>query len=548
MRHENLDIFRVVLVLMVMALCAHGSDWGHYYHMHPDQMATECLHCAEGRPFHPQYFLKPPFHTYFNYFLALVPSATLSYAFDLPELTRLKLVLIWSRMITAGLMTGLVLITYAIAKRHYGLTAGRITALLLATSAGFIAFAHFLTADIPVTFWMFASFYFSANILRRVRVSDYLLAGLLCGVAMATKYNGLAIGASITTAHLMARRPETFAAAFRLLFSRNHLAAMGFIILGFLLANPYAVLDYPGFLRDFWYNYLITPVYFGETSGTSYLAFLASIPEVFGVPLTAVLLVAFVHCIRQIARDGLADHRSQLAVIAAAPLLLYFLKFGSFPRFEVRFALSALPLLLLIAARFWADLPKQVAIGLTLPLIAYGMVNSVYVGERFKQDPRMDALYDWAEANLEPGARVEYTYYSIGWQHLPERRIEPRRTPLLSGRRRMLQEVADAKGVGDLLKFYEGDDPIAFFTEEALNARRPDYFATNALYFQNFIDGPYAKHYPEIQTFFTGLLNEEYSYRLVFDRESERVPWWAYPSRIDFLENRMVVLKRVDEG
>jgi 4-amino-4-deoxy-L-arabinose transferase-like glycosyltransferase len=87
--------------------------------------------------------------------------------------------------------------------KSFGIFSARIVALVFATSAGFIAYSHFLTSDIPVMFWMLLAFYFSINILTRAKLSDYLLAGFFTGIATATKYNGLAIGISIAVAHFL---------------------------------------------------------------------------------------------------------------------------------------------------------------------------------------------------------------------------------------------------------------------------------------------------------------------------------------------------------
>ena len=46
--------------------------------------------------------------------------------------------------------------------------------LVYGTSAGLIAFSHFETADIPVTTWMLAAFYFAQNVLLRGRLADYM--------------------------------------------------------------------------------------------------------------------------------------------------------------------------------------------------------------------------------------------------------------------------------------------------------------------------------------------------------------------------------------
>ena len=106
-------------------------------------------------------------------------------------------ILWWSRLIQVGLFLGTIGVSFRIIERSSGRTAARIIALIIATSSGFIVQTHFLTVDIPVTFWMLTAFLFAQSIGIKGRIRDYVFAGLLVGVATATKYNGLVIGIAI---------------------------------------------------------------------------------------------------------------------------------------------------------------------------------------------------------------------------------------------------------------------------------------------------------------------------------------------------------------
>jgi hypothetical protein len=85
-----LKIIRTDWVLAV-ALCVgllfsvYGMTWGSGQSWHPDEMAFRGLFSAKTLPFEPMSFNRPPFYTYFNYFLSVLP-------FDLLQQTASKLV------------------------------------------------------------------------------------------------------------------------------------------------------------------------------------------------------------------------------------------------------------------------------------------------------------------------------------------------------------------------------------------------------------------------------------------------------------------------
>ena len=153
--------------------------------------------------FHPGKFLKPPFHIYLNFFLAYKPAKVLAGIFNISREATNTIILVWSRALTVLLFSGSVVLLYLLGRQFFGQVSGRIISMLYATSAGFVAFSHFLTADIPVMFWMLAAFYFAAKILLEPACLYYVLTGLLTGIAAATKYNGLAIGVAIPIAHVL---------------------------------------------------------------------------------------------------------------------------------------------------------------------------------------------------------------------------------------------------------------------------------------------------------------------------------------------------------
>jgi len=50
--------------------------------------------------------------------------------------------------------------------------------------------------------------------------------------------------------------------------------------------------------------------------------------------------------------------------------------------------------------------------------------------------------------------------------------------------------------------------------------------------------------YPSVRDYYRQLLEERLGYEITLDVSTPAPPRWAYPKRIDFLENRLVVLER----
>jgi 4-amino-4-deoxy-L-arabinose transferase-like glycosyltransferase len=136
---------------------------------------------------------------------------------------------------------GTIALTFAISRNAYGLFAARIIALLFATSAGFIAYDHFLSTDSPLLFWMMLSLFFAQRISASEKISNYVLAGFLAGISTATKYTGLAVGIAIVVAHLT--KIDHWRELF---FSRRLAIGLAMVPIGFFTGNPYALIGSGG--------------------------------------------------------------------------------------------------------------------------------------------------------------------------------------------------------------------------------------------------------------------------------------------------------------
>ena len=541
-----LGIDRILLAALLVCFCLSLYGISVKYN-NPDQMAFLPLFLEGKAPFNPGWFDKPPFHTYFNYFLSVLPISSLGKVFDFSLQIEEILKTVWSRLLTKFMLLIAIGLLYHISKKSYGVLSARAVALIAATTAGFIAYSHFLTVDIPVLFWMLIAFTFSHSLMYERKLSSYLLAGFFTGIAAATKYNGVAIGFSIVVAHVLSHRIESWKSMpwKKIFLSKNLIAGMLMVLVGFIAGNPFAVLDYPAFSSGFLYNYMVAPVYEGQT-GNSFIRFFGRMVEIIGMPFFLLSVIALLLALVALV-FGQGEWKKRATVLLCLSVLIpYYIQFGMFPRLETRFVLPIIPLWMLVSGWFWEKLQfYKVAFGLILvSLVGYNLICSLYVGRRILDDPRLRAE-TWAKENMPLGSTVEKDMYSPTWLYIPEVQAEVTVMPFVTGRERLFElRFPDNEFInGTEEDRLNAEKMIAWFSEAELIARKPDYVVVNSLYYQRFIQpGIRRDLYPSMNKYFSYLLSEKFDYHIVFDQESQKVPAWVYPGDIDFTHNRVTIL------
>jgi hypothetical protein len=538
-------ILTLALVLSFI-FCLHGITTKF---MHPDQMAFVPLFHEGELPFNPKWFEKPPFHTYFNYFLSVLPVSFISTALNLPPDLSDFSRKVWSRLLTSFLFLGSIVLVFHITRKSFGVFPARVIILIFATSAGFVAHSHFLTADIPVMFWMMVACYFSHNILSGGKVSDYALAGFFTGIATATKYNGLAVGITIVVAHLLFLaspfgKRSTWKQIF---FGRKLLLGLVMVVVGFVIGNPFSLLDYQTFKADFIYNSMVAPVYEGQI-GHSYGKFFSRMIEIIGLPSFLALSIAVASSFSLVLLNKEQHSQRAVVLLYASAFLLYYWKFGSFPRLETRFVLPIMPLWFIMSGPFWHALRQQKAILpiVLLGILGYNLICCFYVGKRFLDDPRIPAE-TWVQENVPPNSSIESDIYSPGWNNIPGVQVRETTMPFVSGRERLFERLFKGNPfvVGSEDDRRKAEQAVKWYSLAELMKRNPDFLAVNSLYYRRFIEqGIIRELYPSMAEFFQDLFDEQYSYKIAFDKESKTIPAWIYPRDIDFLHNRATIFAR----
>lgn len=536
----------LLALVTALAFCLFGITWGRVEDWNPDQMALRPL----SLKLKPHGYQKPPFHTFVNHVLVIWPISLAENAGKIitgRSQNFNELTLVASRLVTAAMFLGIVLIAYKIADAFCGRNAARIITLILATCAGFLEQTHFLTVDIPVVFWMMLTLLFASRIIFEPTTKNYFATGLCTGLATATKYNGLAVGVSIVVAHLLSQSWRWRA------FIPDKKLCIGLVMvpLGFILGNPYCVFDWQRFRADFAYNYAVAPRYNGQT-GVGFNRFFYGIFEILGWPGGILMVVLVIISILLLVRRKTEQRAAQCFLLCASVFVLYTLKIGSFPRVPMRFVLPAVPFLILMAGP--ALRRSRLLLPVLVPVLLYNAVCSFYVGEWFRNDPRMPAQV-WMESNVPAGSRIESSASSPHWAKLPRlnafetnaddprldqakaKRTVDLRMPRPNNRFEIFSRVfAGDENMIETAREREKLPDLRYFSADALHKRDPGFVSVSPVDSSTNIEG--------VRQYYDQMLRGEFPYVVVFDRSSPPPPRWAYPREISYLPHRLTILAR----
>jgi hypothetical protein len=359
----------------------------------------------------PRYFANPPAFTYvLHYLFALwygggtgVRRAFALHPGDVYTLARVA---------AALLGTAALWLLYAAGARLFGRTVGLLAAAIEAVAFLPVFYAHLALNDVPTLAPLTLSLLGTAGVVRNGRVRDYLLAGIGLGLACASKYTAgivllpllLAAGVRYLEADAPARR--------RVLVG---LPAAGAIALAaFLLANPYAALDYHAFHAELVHQSTLSAESQGKLGAPrdgGLLYYLWSLAWGLGwAPALAALGGALVvwRCDRR------------LGVLLVPATLLFLLFMGLQGRYFGRWLLPIFPLLCLFAALFlarliaWITRVRRVpaagrvtlAAALVAALLAQGLIYSVHSGLVLSRTDTRTLTRNWMLANIPVGAKI----------------------------------------------------------------------------------------------------------------------------------------------
>lgn len=410
----------VAILLGGLALRLWGLDYGLPYlntHTEPRNIDLALRMVREGD-------LDPDYYNYPSLFFYTHAAATAAYglageltgAFDGPgDLDRLAItfasvarapqegVVLLNRLVAVALSLVVLLLAYACAARLAGdRRAGLLAALMVAVAPSVIDLSDAANPNILAAGLALAVLWLALGIYERGATWTYALAGLVSGFAVAAKYNLLLVVVAVAVAHVL-RRDWTLAGLLAGLRDPKIYLAAACCGLGFVLAMPYAVLDYGevlGAIREESNHYRTGHP--GWEDATFYLSYPLENQPV-------AVLLALIGGGR-----GLRRRSGPVLVTLAFPLI-YYIAVSTLPVKNVQTLLPVLVFVFVLAATAAVDLLGDRGgpwgrVGLAA-LLAAGLVIPLAASARYKHDLDVRfAVYAearaWLSNNLPDGASV----------------------------------------------------------------------------------------------------------------------------------------------
>jgi len=230
-----------------------------------DHFVAHAIEMFQKGTLNPEYFANPPAYTYVLHFLFAVwygGAAGAVHAFAV----RPEAVYTLARVLAALLGTAALWLLYATGARLFNRAVGLLAAAIEAVAFLPVFYAHLALNDAPTLAPATLSLLGSAGVLRKGRRRDYLSAGIGLGLACATKYTAgiviVPLAVAIAARYLDVRARRGVESGGGEVANANRgprpgaralvgiLLAGACALLAFLIANPYAILDYHSFHRE----------------------------------------------------------------------------------------------------------------------------------------------------------------------------------------------------------------------------------------------------------------------------------------------------------
>lgn len=378
-------------------------------------------------------------------------------------------------------------LTYLLGRRLHGTATGLVAAALLAINSLHTAWSQVIRTDIQASVFMLGSLIVAARAARDPRLRDYLLAGALAGLAIATKWPAATVFVAVIGSFVLARRDQSTPAWWLPAAALAGLVAM-------VAASPFLILDWRTVLDNV-----------GGEMKTGHLAhnggnFLANLLYYLGDPVAGSMgAVGLTLAIAGLAWSARTSPVARWTMIPAT--LLFLALIVSQDIIWSRWVLPVMPMLAIGAAFAIVQVARRVAnrwaiAALAVAVSAAPVVAAVGQARERANDTRARAAA-WARAHIPSGSTVVFEHLELSLRDQPWTILFP------IGRAGCVDGVALLAGGVDFdeVQSLRGASPIIDLGNVAPN-RMESCFADFAILAYHDLYQVEAKRYPaEIATY-----------------------------------------------
>src|SRR3990172_8407190 len=242
------EVALVTILLVAGALRFVGLNWDSQTHLHPDERFLTMVETgiripsSIGEYFDTDRSPLNPHNAGFSFFVyGTLPVFFVRFLAESLGMTGYDQIHVLGRAASAGFDLLSVFLVYLVGSRLYRRRVGLLAAAFAATSVLLIQHAHFFIVDPFANTFILGGIYFAVRALDESRTLDYVLFGLMLGMAAASKLNAAQLAGVIVLVSVirLSRHYEDRAAAVRFELQGVLLAAVVSMIT-FRVFQPYA--------------------------------------------------------------------------------------------------------------------------------------------------------------------------------------------------------------------------------------------------------------------------------------------------------------------
>jgi len=514
------------ILLLSLSLNLWGVNWGLPKEWHPDEITPRAMAMFDQRTLNPHFFAYGSLQPYQLILFAVIPAKVLNKVMTLDDTTQNNVVIVLSRVLSALMGTGIVFMTFLLAKALFDDKTALFSSLLLTVSMGFVGLSHFATTDIPSAFWFIASCLMSTYAFMDKNRKWYLLAGLFAGFTAGVKYVGGISLLALVAAHFLSSGRKN---------QKNLALGIFMAFIGFVITNPVIIFSFfefvEGFLKENTFN-----ASRDANDPRAFLPLVFILRDGLGLPLFLLILGGIFYSLKLLySRESRKE-----ALLVWSMIFFYYVVMGSTHSSRLRYMMPVLPGLLVLAGKMLSDfvnsnykVARTVSIGSLGIVVGYSLIYTLSAELQFTNDARYRAA-DWISSHAKEGATIEVTSYG---PNIPnDKRYVVVRRPLDAGVSATASLTKTESSYGVLqamiskLKSVTGarEDSYAAWWEKAidrhqkesmtfdlsvkgLETRRPDYLIVSEFAYYGFLGD---KSSAEGQ-FFDALFSGETGYKKV---------------------------------
>lgn len=546
----------LIITLLFAALFRfYGLDWDQGHHLHPDErmliMVAGRIELPQNLKdiFTPESSLNPKFFPYGSfpiYFLKFFSNVT-AFVFHNPLLANYDLMNLVGRFLSGLFDIGTIFLIIKLGGKVFSPRTGLLAGIFYALCAFPIQLSHFFAVDTFLTFFVIATIYRLIIFYEKPSLKNAIFIGIFFGLSLATKISATILLSSIGTAIIIdlilvsAKRVRLFLKHRKIFYSSEtkitivksklkKLTRFVFISVKFLsvifilsavtffVCEPYAVIDFPTFLRQtreqqvMTKNAYVFPYTLQYVGTTPYLYHLKNfILWGSGIPLGIISVTAIVYLIyclvREFPKPGNEEQEAKMLILFSF-FSIYFLVVGNFAVKFMRYLLPLYPIFFLFAAWFLEKISRKFKVSLVLAasIVLLPTVSwSIALSSIYSRPTTRVAASEWISSNISPGSFIATEHWDDG-------------LPLFGGEKYQFLEMP----------MYENDQASWKWEKVNSNLQKANYIilASNRLYvpLQKLSDcQKYKVCYPKTAKYYQDL----FSGKLGFQKVAE---FSSYPS------------------